>query len=315
MGANTASSNTLALLKKDTVDIVAAKIRQFQQSGELHLPPNYSAENAMKSAWLILQSTLDKNNKPALEVCTRDSITNALLDMVVQGLNPAKKQCYFIVYGNKLVCQRSYFGSMYLAKQMAGAKNIYAQVVYKGDDFQYEIVKGRKKVVKHVQKIENVSNENIIAAYCIIEFEDGRPEYTEIMTIDQIKKAWQQSQLYREGGSGTHQKFTDQMAMKTVINRACKALINSSNDNYLFLRSFNRTDEVQAEDDLAQEIAENANGEIIDVEGVPLPEEEVAEVEEKPLVKTEKRAEARQARAEAQETLFPPTGTDGGPPF
>jgi len=227
--------------------------------------------------------------------------------MIVQGLNPAKKQCYFKVYGNKLMCQRSYFGSMHLAKEMGGAKNIYAQVVYKGDDFQYEIVKGRKKVVKHVQKIENISNENIIAAYCVIEFEDGRPDYTEIMTIDQIKKAWQQSQLYREGGSGTHQKFTDQMAMKTVINRACKALINSSNDNHLFLRAFNRSDEEKAEADVAQEIAENANGEIIDIEGSTVPEEEPAD-ETPPPQKTKQ-------EPKGQETLFPPTDTDGGPPF
>lgn len=306
MAANTTAANTLALLKKDTVDVVAAKIRQFQQSGELHLPANYSAENAMKSAWLILQGTVDKNGKPALEVCTKDSIANALLDMVVQGLNPAKKQCYFIVYGNKLICQRSYFGSMHLAKEVAGARDIYAQIVYKGDDFQYEITKGRKKIVKHVQKIENINNENIIAAYCIIEFGDGRPDYTEIMTIDQIKKAWQHSQLYRGGDNGTHQKFTDQMAMKTVINRACKALINSSSDSNLFLRSFNRADEEKAEVEVAQEIAENANGEVIDVEGVAVPEPE----EEKPA------AEQRTGqRIEEQETLFPPTGTDGGPPF
>ncbi|MBE3586542.1 MAG: recombinase RecT [Thermoanaerobacter sp.] len=307
MSANTTSANTLALLKKDTVDVVAAKIRQFQQSGELHLPANYSAENAMKSAWLILQSTVDKNGKPALEVCTKDSIANALLDMVVQGLNPAKKQCYFIVYGNKLVCQRSYFGSMHVIKEVAGAKDIYASVVYKGDEFEYEIKRGKKHVLKHVQKIENVSNDNIIAAYCVIEFEDGR-EYTEIMTIDQIKQAWRQSQLYKDNGNGTHQKFTDQMAMKTVINRACKAYINSSNDSHLFLRSFNRSNEIITEEEVAQEIAENANGEIIDIEGGTVTEEEPVEQAPPPPPKEKQ-------PPKDQETLFPPTGTDGGPPF
>jgi recombination protein RecT len=38
-----------------------------------------------------------------LQACTRDSIANALLDMAVQGLNPAKKQGYFIAYGKQLV--------------------------------------------------------------------------------------------------------------------------------------------------------------------------------------------------------------------
>ncbi len=78
----------------------------------------------MKSAWLILQAAVDKDKKPVLEVCSKNSIANALLDMVVQGLNPAKKQCYFIAYGNGLACQRSYFGTMAVTKQVAGAKEI-----------------------------------------------------------------------------------------------------------------------------------------------------------------------------------------------
>lgn len=45
---------------------------------------------------MTLQSMTDKNRKPALTVCTKDSIANSLLDMVVQALNPVKKQCYFI---------------------------------------------------------------------------------------------------------------------------------------------------------------------------------------------------------------------------
>ena len=35
-------SNVIALVKKDTVDIVAAKVREFQERGELHFPTNYS---------------------------------------------------------------------------------------------------------------------------------------------------------------------------------------------------------------------------------------------------------------------------------
>lgn len=267
-------STNLTLIKKETVDVVAEKIRAFQERGELHLPANYSPENAMKSAWLILQSTVNKDGKPALQVCTKESIANSLLDMIIQGLNPAKKQCYFIVYGNKLVCQRSYFGSMHVCKQVAGAKDIWAEVVYQGDEFQYEIKRNRKYIVKHVQKLENVKKENIIAAYCVIEFDGDRPPYTEIMTIEQIKQAWKQGQNYKEDGNSTHQKFTEEMAKKTVINRACKAFINSSSDSNLLIKAFNRTEETIAEQEAAEEIEQNANKEVIDIEG------EVAEAED-----------------------------------
>jgi len=271
MQTNTEKENVkntvdLALIKKGVVDVVEKKIKEFINNGELRLPPNYSPENAIKSAWLALQSTADKNGRPALSVCTRDSIANSLLDMVIQGLNPSKKQCYFVVYGNKLVCMRSYFGSMSIAKNIAGAKDIWAEVVYEGDEFEYEIRKNRKYITKHLQKIDNVKSGKIKAAYAIIEFDNGRPDYTEIMTIDQIKKAWSQGVLYKSDGDSTHHKFDDQMCKKTVINRACKAYINSSTDSNLLLESFNRADEEKVEQEVKDEISDNANLELIDVD-------------------------------------------------
>lgn len=300
--------NTLALMKKDVVDVVTERVRKFTEHGELDLPPNYSPENALKSAWLILQSTQDKDKRPALEVCTKDSVANALLDMIVQGLNPAKKQGYFIVYGNKLVFQRSYFGSMAVAKEAAGARDIYAQVVYKGDEFLYEINRGRKKVLKHVQNIDNVDPANIIAAYCVIEFGDERPDYTEIMTMDQIRKAWSKSKMSPDKDNSTHKEFPDQMAMKTVINRACKAYINSSDDSNLVLkRHFNRTDEELVEQEVADEINANANGEYIDVEYKVNTETGEITTEEEPEQKTEPETQQRPEQKAA--------ASGGGPGF
>src|SRR5690606_36511103 len=147
--------------------------------GELRLAPNDSVENAMKSAWLILQNTFDKAKRPVLQVCSKDSIANALLDMAGQGLNPAKKQGYFIAYGKQLVFQRSYFGTMAVTTRVAGAKDIFAEIVYKGDEFEYTIRNGNKNITKHIQKIENVDPDNIVAAYCTIIFDDER-QFTEI---------------------------------------------------------------------------------------------------------------------------------------
>ena len=96
------SKPELALVKTDVFDVVEGRVEKLSKSGELHLPGDYSAANALKSAWLILQSTLDRDKKPVLTSCTRDSIANALFDMIVQGLSPAKDQCYFIAYGNQL---------------------------------------------------------------------------------------------------------------------------------------------------------------------------------------------------------------------
>lgn len=266
--------NALALIKKDVVDVVGKKVQEFVSRGELHLPPNYSVENAMKSAWLILQNTVDKDKRPVLQVCTRDSIANALLDMAVQGLNPAKKQGYFIAYGNQLVFQRSYFGTMAVTKRVTGAKDIFAEVVYKGDEFEYEILNGNKYITKHVQRIENVDPDNIVAAYCTIIFDDDR-QFTDIMTWAEIQKAWSKSKNNPDREGSTHKDFAQEMARKTVINRACKRYLNSSDDGSLLMYHVNRADEVAAEAEVEAEIEQNANKEIIDIEP-----EEAEEMEE-----------------------------------
>lgn len=309
------TENTSVANMDESINVVARKVREFQQKRQIDLPPDYSAENAMKSAWLMLQNTVDKDKKPVLSVCTKHSVINALLDMVIQGLNPAKKQCYFIAYGKQLVCQRSYFGSMAVTKRVAGAREISAQVVYKGDEFSYEIKGARKSIIKHVQRIENIDNNNIIAAYCIIEFGDDRPAHTEIMTIEQIKKAWSKSKMNPEKDGSTHKEFAEEMAKKTVINRACKAYINSSSDASLFMQSFNRADEIAAEAEVEEEIEENANGEVIDIEAdadeyEPDPEPE-PEPEGEPEPEPEQKAQKKSARGNGE----PQSLVEDGPPF
>lgn len=259
------SNNNLALVKKDVVDVVGKKVQEFVSKGELNLPPNYSVENAMKSAWLILQNTVNKDKRPVLEVCSKDSIANALLDMAVQGLNPAKKQGYFIAYGKQLVFQRSYFGTMAVTKRVAGAKDIFAEVVYKGDEFEYTIKNGNKYITKHIQRIENVDPNNIVAAYCTIIFDDDR-QFTDIMTWAEIQKAWSKSKMNPEKEGSTHKEFAQEMARKTVINRACKRYLNSSDDGSLLMQHVNRVDEIAAEAEVEAEIEENANQELIDIE-------------------------------------------------
>ncbi|MGP4073809.1 recombinase RecT [Piscibacillus sp. B03] len=273
------NQNQLALVKKDTVDVVADKVKQFQENGELHFPANYSPENAMKSAWLKLQEIKTGKQdgyRPVLEVCSKDSIANSLLNMVVQGLNPAKNQGYFIAYGQTLTFQRSYFGTMAVTKRVTGAKSIDANVIYEGDDVDYEMVNGRVKNLKHKQKFGNINKENIIGAYCIIDL--GDDVYTELMTMDEIRQAWSQSQMWGkdqkvEKKGSTHDNFKQEMAKKTVINRACKKFINSSDDGSLIINHFNQTDEMVEEAQLEQEVEENANKEFIDIEATEHQEE------------------------------------------
>lgn len=287
------SNNQVAVVERNIVDGVANRVREFQKNGELVFPDNYIPENALKSAFLVLQETQDKNYKPVLETCTKPSISNALLSMVVQGLNPDKKQCYFIAYGNKLVLQRSYFGAMHVAKTVdSNIEEIYAAVVYEGDDFEYEIKHGKERVIKHTQKLGNINKDKIIAAYATILYKDGA-ELSTIMTIDQIKQAWKQSPMKPVDEKGnvkvgsTHDKFTEEMAKKTVVNRACKYVINSSSDTNIIAKFAKELDSEIAEAETQAIIEENANQEYIDFDNGEIIEAEMQVVEESEVVEEE----------------------------
>lgn len=224
-------SQAVATTNKNIADNVLKRVNEFQALGELKVPSGYSPANALKSAYLILQETKDRNGKSVLEACTKESIANALLDMVVQGLSPMKKQCDFIAYGNKLTLQREYHGTIALAKRYGNVIDVTGNVIYAGDIFEYEcdFKTGKKLVTKHEQKIGNMDGD-IIGAYATLIMEDGTIE-CEIMTMKMIRAAWNQGAT--KGQSPAHKNFPDQMAIKTVINRACKLKITTSDDSVL----------------------------------------------------------------------------------
>lgn len=262
-------ANTTAVKKfqENTVQQVLTRINAFKQSGELRLPKDYSPENAIRSAWLILQETTDRNNKPVLETCTSTSIANALLKMVTLGLSPMKKQCDFIAYGNKLSCDMEYAGNIALAKRYGGLKWIKGNAVFEGDEFEFEVdgKTGRRKVLKHKQTLENLGAGKLLGAYAVFELDSGQVD-TEIMNMKQIQAAWNQGAT--KGNSPAHRNFPDQMAIKTVINRACKLLIRGSDDSVLMAGDEN--DDVPKQDAKAetvkQEIKAKANQTVINLD-------------------------------------------------
>jgi recombination protein RecT len=223
----------VATKKNEITEQVLQKVNSLQSVGELKIPNDYSPENALKSAYLILIEQKDRDNKPVLESCSKESIANTLFDMVIQGLSPMKKQCYFIPYAGKLTLSKSYAGTMAIAKRVAKIESITANVIYKKDEFVYQTdpISGFKKLVSHQQKLENIDINEIVGAYAVIKFND-ETSFIEPMTMKQIQTSWMQGPT--KGTSPAHKNFPDEMCKKTAINRACKMIINSSSDSDMY---------------------------------------------------------------------------------
>lgn len=215
------------------------------EAGELVLPANYHAGNAVKLAWLYLQTVTDKNGKPAVDVCTRESICNCFLEMVIKGLSVGKKQCYFIVTGNQLSFWEDYRGKLMRTKRDTEIADVNPQVIYEGDKFAYSVDEnGHYQLVSHETGLSNININKIVGAYAVVIKKDGS-RYIEVMTMEQIRNSWMQGAA--KGNSGAHTKFTDQMAKKTVLSRACKIALGSSEDE-----EEERPDEATAMRDAAQ---------------------------------------------------------------
>src|SRR5574340_499041 len=73
-------------LERNISEQVLSKITAFQETGSINIPKDYSPANALRAAYLILLETKNIDKKPVLQECTKDSIANALLKMIVQGL-------------------------------------------------------------------------------------------------------------------------------------------------------------------------------------------------------------------------------------
>lgn len=241
------TNQTPAISQKEVSDVILSRVTEMTKEG-LALPKNYNPSNALQVAFLKLSDMTiqGKNNanygRKVLDVVTKKSVTETLFNMVLQGLSPAKNQVYFIPYKNELQMQRSYFGTQSSLKRLKGIKDIWANVIYEGDDFQMEINdKGRESLLKHDTHWMNRDNP-IQGAYAIIETDTGEQTLT-VMTKKEINQSWSQAKSQH-----VHNKFGQEMAKRTVINRAAKNFLNTSDDSDLLINAINETTENEYED-------------------------------------------------------------------
>lgn len=246
------SANNQVATQSETKTItqkVLARIDQMKEEQELSLPVNYNAANALNSAYLALQKVKTRNGKNALEACTPTSISKALLDMTLQGLSPAKDQCYFIAYGNELQMQRSYFGTVAAVKRLDGVQKVRAEVVHQDDEFEIGSNDDMELIVKKfVPKFEN-QDKPIIGAFALIKTDEGN-SYT-VMTKKEIDQSWSQT---RQKNNRVQKDFSQEMAKRTVLNRAAKMFINTSDDSDLLTGAINDTTANEFDDEARKDV-------------------------------------------------------------
>lgn len=210
--------------------LIAVAQTYLKKNGDVILPPNYDVNDAVKALYLKCIQTVDKQKKPVLEVCTRESIEQVVQNYVSKGLNIAKNQCYIIPYGNTLTLQESYFGKQKQATEHTHIRQ-KANIIYEGEKFRVIVKPDGTKIVEHEPDFSKWNTDKIVGAYSVATFADtGVVDNTEVMTIAELKKSASKSQT----GGTVYKEFPVEMYKKVVIARQAKQYINTSDDSAKF---------------------------------------------------------------------------------
>lgn len=209
--------------------LIAVAQTYLKKNGDVILPPNYDVNDAVKALYLKTIQTVDKQKRPVLEVCTRESIEQVVQNYVSKGLNIAKNQCYLVCYGNTLTLQESYFGKQKEANAYAGI-TINSNVIYEGEKVNIVVRPNGTKIIEHTPDFSKFDTNKIIGAYAIAVNDKGEVVDSDIMTMKEIKQSWAKS----SSGGTVHKEFPVEMTRKTVIARLAKRFINTSDDSTKF---------------------------------------------------------------------------------
>lgn len=256
-------------VKQNVGDQVIARVNSLCEAG-FNMPKDYNFVNAIKMSVLKLQDLKDKNGKSALEVCTPASIQTALFRMCCKGLNAALNQVYFIVRGNVLCDQDSYFGKVLMVKRIYPDWNPVPVVIREGDVFEYGIDPntGKRYVVKHEQKLENM-DKDFVGGYMYLPTGE-----LFMMTKKQIMTAWSKSSSREQT---THKQFDEKMVQKSLVNSGCNMIINSTPEYQIGLDedtveiesklpNTEKNEEFIEVEEVNEEIVDTSTGEVVEVE-------------------------------------------------
>lgn len=173
------------------------------------------------------------NKNPTLNKATTESKLEAVMNIAQVGLtlNPVLKLAYLVPrseyngkeWVTKACLEPSYQGLCKLVTDTGSAKQIYAQLVYNGDDF--EITLGTSPEVIHKPKFKS---KEIIGVYMVAVLNDGL-KHVEFMDLEDLNDIRGRSESYKAYKANKIKSCVwasdfGEMARKTVIRRGVKYL-------------------------------------------------------------------------------------------
>lgn len=263
---------SMALTVENKLNSIKDDLIQNLDSKSSALPKDFQKERFVQNALAVLKSI---ENIAKVE---QQSVITTILRGAFLGLDFASKECYAICYTGVATFQTDYKGEIKLAKlySVNPVKEIFANLVRKGDDFSEEIRDGRQTI--NFRPLPFNDGE-ILGAFAVCNFKDGSMSYATMSKrdIEEVKKNYSKS-------SPAWIKSQGEMYKKTVLRRLCK-MITLDFDSYEQRSAW----EESADADLNKKIVHVATSSldrddsIIDAESVSVEENQSPTAQEEPL--------------------------------
>lgn len=210
---------TTAVAKTDEKPPTLAQlITRMQPEIAKALPGHMKPERMARLATTTLRQT------PALARTTPESFLGALLTASQLGLEPGPiGECYFVPFKN--VCQfiPGYRGLIKLARNSGQLVDIWAEIVYENDEFEY--VLGLHRDLKH--KPARSDRGKPVYVYAAAELKDGGRPFV-VLTHAEVEAIRSRSMAAKNGPWVTDWAA---MAKKTVVKQLAKWLPLSAEFN------------------------------------------------------------------------------------
>ena len=225
----TENKNTNLQVSKEQQVLMPIAEQYIQLFPEIANDKTFNAKQAIISMALKLKETKDKAGRPAIDVCSRESIMTVAQEVLVKKLDIMKSQAALVVRGDKLMLQPEYFGNVKRSLELNPFLSYFTfAIVYKDDKVDLEVGEdGGYRIKSHKTSIANIGKDKVVACYANAVKKDGTIYATELMTMDEIKMAWSQSS---NSSLSVHSKFWKKMCRKTVLNSLCTWLINTTGE-------------------------------------------------------------------------------------
>ena len=196
--------------KKQVTNSLAGLLQKMGPELSKALPKHVDPDRMARIALTALRTN------PKLQKCSSGSFLGSVLSAAQLGLEPNTPlgHAYLIPYKTECTLQIGYQGMIDLVRRTKSVTDIYAEVVYEGDEFEVKL--GLHRDITHIpSKKEDREDGKITHVYAVAHMKDGGATFV-VLTAKQVEKFRRRS---RASSSGPWVTDYEAMAKKTAVRR------------------------------------------------------------------------------------------------